>query len=62
MTNRIKNPDEIVLDDVKMFHLENMSKNHLWMACYTQDGKIFHLNITAKGDKLTYFWSDETPD
>jgi hypothetical protein len=44
-----------------MFHLENMSPEHLWAAAYCEDGRIFHLNISAKGGKLTYYWSDETP-
>jgi hypothetical protein len=59
---RQKNPDEIVLEDVKMFHLENMSQSHIWVGCYTEDNKIYHLNISAKGGRLTYYWSDETPE
>ncbi len=43
-----------------MFHLENMTPEHLWCGVYGEDGKIFHLNISAKGGKLTYYWSDET--
>jgi hypothetical protein len=62
MTERLTNPDEIVLEDVKLFHLENMSSQHLWVAAYCEDGRIFHLNISAKGDRLHYYWSDETPD
>jgi hypothetical protein len=54
----IENPDEIVLEDVKMFHLESMNSNALWVGCYTKDGKIYHLNIS--GDNLKYYWSDET--
>ena len=56
----IENPDEIVLEDVKMFHLESMNERALWIGCYTQDGKIYHLNIS--GDQLKYYWSEETPD
>jgi len=55
-----ENPDEIVLEDVKMFHLESMNERTLWVGCYTQNGKIYHLNISADGDKLRYYWSDET--
>jgi len=55
-----QNPDEIVLEDVKMFHLESMNERSLWVGVYTQDGKIYHLNISADGDKLRYYWSDET--
>jgi hypothetical protein len=58
---RQKNPDEIVVENIKIFHLENMSPEHLWAAAYCEDGKIYHLNISAKGGKLTYYWSDETP-
>ena len=58
----VKNPDEIVLENLKMFHLESMDTNALWVGCYTQDGKIYHLNIVAKDNQLNYFWSDETCD
>jgi len=57
-----ENPDEIVLEEVKLFHLESMNERTLWIGCYTQDDKIYHLNISADGDKLTYWWSDETLD
>ena len=56
----IENPDEIVLEDVKMFHLESMNERALWIGVYTQNGKTYHLNIS--GDKLKYYWSDETAD
>ena len=62
MSKWIKNPDEIVLEDVKMFHLESMNERTLWVGCYTKDDKIYHLNISANGDKLDYWWSNETPD
>ncbi len=61
MSRFTENPDEIVLKDVEMFHLESMTENALWIGCYTQDNKIYHLNISADGDKLRYYWSDETP-
>ena len=60
--NRQQNPDEIVLEDVKLFHLESMNEKSLWVGCYTEDNKIYHLNISAKGGKLKYYWSDETPE
>lgn len=59
MSKRLTNPDEIVLEDVKLFHLENMSQSHLWAAAYLEDGRIYHLNIFAKGNKLKYYWSEE---
>jgi len=49
-----------VLEDVKMFHLESMNERSLWVGVYTQDGKTYHLNISAVGDRLSYWWSDET--
>jgi hypothetical protein len=58
LVNWTENPDEIVLEEVKLFHLESMNERSLWIGVYTQDDKIYHLNIT--GDQLTYYWSDET--
>jgi hypothetical protein len=62
MTRLIKNPDEIVLKDIQMFHLESMSPKHLWLSVNCEDGRLFHLNISAKGDRLQYYWSNETLD
>jgi hypothetical protein len=62
MNERLINPDEIVLEDVKLFHLEQMNEKSLWIGCYTKDNRIFHLNISAKGGKLKYYWSEETID
>ena len=60
MNRLIKNPDEIVLEDIQMFHLESMSPKHLWLSVNCEDGRLFHLNISAKGDRLQYYWSEET--
>ncbi len=62
MRKFIKNPDEIVLEDVKIFHLENMDERTLWIGVYAQNGKIYHLNISADGDKLNYWWGDESSE
>jgi hypothetical protein len=59
MSRFTENPDEIVLEDIKMFHLESMNERAFWIGVYGQYGKIYHLNIT--GDLLKYYWSDETP-
>jgi hypothetical protein len=61
MSRFAENPDEIVLKDVEMFHLESMNGRTLWIGVYREGGKIYHLNISADGDKLRYYWSDETP-
>jgi hypothetical protein len=60
MSRFTENPDEIVLRNVQMFHLESMNERTLWIGVYGEDGKIYHLNISADGDKLKYWWSDET--
>lgn len=61
MSRFIKNPDEIILEDVKMVHYEVMNpKEHSWIGIYLNNGKIYHLNIT--GDNLKVSYSDETPE
>lgn len=60
MSRFTENPDEIVLQDIQMFHLESMNERTLWIGVYTESDKIYHLNISADGDKLRYHWSDET--
>jgi len=60
MSRFIKNPDEIVLEDVKMFHLEQMDKSAYWVGIYLSNEKMYHLNI--HGDNLRVYWSDETCD
>jgi hypothetical protein len=61
MTRFIKNPDEIVLEDVKMFHYEVMEEGRaVWMGIYLNNGQVFHLNIG--GDNLYVNYSDETMD
>lgn len=55
-----EDPDEFVLVDVKMIYYKVMhSKEVVWMGIYTNDDKIYHLNIT--GDNLKVRYSDETP-
>ena len=60
MNRTIKNPDEFVLEDVKMVHWENMDTDVYWCGIYLNDGSIFHLHIG--GDNLRVNYSDETPD
>ena len=55
----IKNPDEIVLEDVKMVHYETMEEGRaVWLGIYLNNGKMYHLNIG--GDNLYVNYSDET--
>jgi hypothetical protein len=60
MTERLTNPDEFVLEDVKMVHWENLTEDVYWCGIYLNDGRIFHLHIG--GDNLRVSLSDETPD
>ena len=58
MSRFTENPDEIVLKDVEMFHLESMNERALWIGVYGQDGKIYHMNIS--GDNLKVYYSNES--
>ena len=46
------NPDEFCLDNVKMYHYEEMSPEHKWMAFYMENGIIGHLNIFLKDGRI----------
>ena len=46
------NPDEFIVNDIKMFHYEVMDKNHIWAAFSLQNGRTGHLNIFSNGGKL----------
>ena len=46
------NPDEFIVNDIKMFHYEVMDKNHIWAAFYLENGRIGYLNIFSNGGKL----------
>jgi hypothetical protein len=40
------NPDEFIVNDIKMLHYEVMDPNkHIWAAFYLENGRIGHLNI-----------------
>ncbi|AFK66356.1 hypothetical protein SWPG_00107 [Synechococcus phage S-CBM2] len=63
MSRFVKNPDEIVLEDVRMVHYETMEEGrHVWIGIYTNDGKIYHMNIGCNNDKLNVYYSNETMD
>jgi hypothetical protein len=50
-----KNPDEIVLEDVRMLHYETMEEGrHVWLGIYMNDGKIYHMNISGTDLKVYY--------
>jgi hypothetical protein len=59
MTERLTNPDEFVLEDVKMVHYEVMEQGRaVWLGIYLNNGKMYHLNIG--GDNMWVNYSDET--
>jgi hypothetical protein len=64
MDKLLHNPDEFLLDDIKMFHYEEMDLQKTFVVSfYMEDGRIGHLNIYLKDGKLeTRYeeWSDET--
>jgi hypothetical protein len=52
-----QNPDEIVVENVKMVHFEMMDDGLLWCGIYHQNGQVDHFNIFANGDKIGTLWS-----
>lgn len=55
---QLKNPDEFVFEDVKLFHYGAMNESSVWMGIYLKDGKLYHLNI--HGDNLRVSLTDES--
>ena len=61
MNRTIQNPDEFVLEDVKMVHYEVMEQcKAVWLGIYLNNGKMYHMNIG--GDNVWVNYSDETLD
>jgi len=59
MSRFVKNPDEIVLENVRMFHYEVMEPGKAsWIGIYMDDGKIYHMNIGA--ENLRVYYSNES--
>jgi len=57
----IENPDEIILEDIKMLHYEVMEQGKaVWLGIYLNNGKMYHLTIG--GDNMWVNYSDETLD
>lgn len=43
------NLDDVVVEDVKTFRLEQMTDGHIWMACYRDGKPDVRFSLTAKG-------------
>ena len=55
-----RNPDEIIVQDIKMFHAEMLSSDALWVGITRKNGQIDHFNICVKGKKLSTLWTPNT--
>ena len=55
-----KNPDEIIVQDIEMFHMEMMNDDAMWIGITRKNGQIDHLNIITKGNKLSVLWTPAT--
>jgi len=61
MSRFTKNPDEIILEDIKILHYEVMEQGKaVWLGIYLNNGRMYHLTIG--GDNMWVNYSDETPD
>ena len=55
-----RNPDEIIVSDIDTFFMEMMDKDSMWIGITRKNGQIDHLNICARGKKLSTLWSPNT--
>jgi hypothetical protein len=55
-----KNPDEIIVQDIEMFHAERLSSEAIWIGITRKNGQIDHINISTKGKKLSVLWTPAT--
>ena len=61
MSHFIKNPDEIIHQDVKMVHYETMEEGRaVWLGIYLNNGKIYHLNIGGDNLYVNYSYEGST--
>jgi len=44
--------DEVILEDVQHFHLEQMDKDAWWIGLTMASGKRYMLNLWRKGKKI----------
>ncbi len=55
-----KNPDEIIVRDIDMLHMEMMGPDSMWIGITRKNGQIDHFNVIVKGKKLSTLWSPNT--
>lgn len=60
-TEETRNPDEIIVQDIEMFHMEVMEEGKsIWCGIYHKSGRIDHFNVIVKGKKLDTLWTPNT--
>ena len=63
MSHFVKNPDEIVLEDVRMVHFETMEEGRaVWLGIYMNDGKMYHMNIGGDNLYVNYSYEGNDPN
>ena len=63
MSKFVKNPDEIVLEDVRMVHYETMEEGRaVWLGIYMNDGKMYHMNIGGDNLYVNYSYEGNDPN
>jgi hypothetical protein len=56
-----ENPDEIIVQDIEMFHAEVMEEGKsIWIGITRKNGQVDHINISTKGKKLSVLWTPAT--
>ena len=63
MSRFVKNPDEIVLENVRMVHYETMEEGRaVWLGIYMNDGKMYHMNIGGDNLYVNYSYEGNDPN
>ena len=63
MSHFVKNPDEIILENVKMIHYETMEEGRaVWLGIYMNDGKMYHMNIGGENLYVNYSYEGNDPN
>ena len=61
MSKFVKNPDEIVLENVRMVHYETMEEGRaVWLGIYLNNCKMYHLNIGCDNLYVNYSYEGNT--
>lgn len=54
-------PDEIIVRDIDMFHLEVMEEGKsIWVGITHKSGRIDHININLVDGKISTLWTPNT--